>query len=96
MRDMRGGWMDTAREMNLGEQPLDRVLRERGLSNHDVVAASPAPLTHKAVQRARKGRRLTRRTQLRVAEAVNRALVAAGEGGATLAVSDLFNYGGKD
>jgi hypothetical protein len=59
-------------DRNLGLQPLDAWMNLHSIPNHDLVAASPLPLTHKAVQRARKGRRLTRRTQLRVVDAVNR------------------------
>ncbi|HMP72562.1 MAG TPA: hypothetical protein PKE55_04790 [Kiritimatiellia bacterium] len=63
--------MTTDTDRNLGPQPLDAWMNEHGISNHDLVLASPHPLTHKAVQRARKGRRLTRRTQLRVIEALH-------------------------
>ena len=80
-------------ERNLGTQPLDGVLNEFGLGNHDLVTASEEPLTHKAVQRARKGRRLTPHMQRRVAEALNRAVTLQGR---TIErpwqVSDLFSY----
>jgi hypothetical protein len=67
-------------ERNLGAQPLDALLTGLGLDNHDLVAASPQPLTHKAVQRGRKGRRLTPHMQRRIAEALGRAAAAAGAG----------------
>ena len=78
---------------NLGVQPLDALMRERGVENHDLVAACKHSLTHKAVQRARKGRRLTPHMQRRIAQALNHALRLQGrtverEWG----VSDLFNY----
>lgn len=83
----------TPDERNLGKQPLDGVLNEFGLGNHDLVAASEEPLTHKAVQRARKGRRLTPHMQRRVAGALNRAVALQGR---TVErpwdVSDLFTY----
>lgn len=65
-------------ERNLGIQPLDAILTGLGLGNHALVAASPQPLTHKAVQRARKGRRLTPHMQRRIAEALLRAAASAG------------------
>lgn len=77
-------------DRNLGVQPLDTWMRERDATNHDLVAASPHPLTHKAVQRARKGRRLTRRTQLRIVEAVN----AFRPEDPPHLVTDLFTYQG--
>lgn len=55
-------------------QPLDRILSESGLSNHAVVDASDEFLTHKVVQKARKGRKLTRRTQDKIVRALNNVL----------------------
>lgn len=46
-------------ERDFGTQPLDGLMEMWGLSNHDLVAASPEQLTHKQVQRARTGRQLT-------------------------------------
>jgi hypothetical protein len=80
-------------ERNLGPQPLEALMVEHGLGNHDLVAASPEPLTHKAVQRARKGRRLTPHMKLRIAAALNRALAAKGQAPEReLFVRDLFTY----
>lgn len=60
--------------MTMGAQPLDALLEERGLNNHDVVAAAgDNGLTHKVVQKARKGRQLTIRAQKKVLAAVNAA-----------------------
>ena len=50
--------------------PLDRLLTEGNFSNHDLVAASPAQLSHKNVQKARKGERP-------VTDAVARTITAA-------------------
>ncbi len=60
-------------ERNFGPQPLDALMLQLGLDNHALVAASQEPLTHKAVQRARKGRRLTPRMRQRIADALHRA-----------------------
>jgi hypothetical protein len=73
-------------ERNLGEQPVARIMAEAGLTAHDVVAASPVPMTHKMVARACKGRRLTPNTQ----KIVLNALQAAS--GKTFQLKDLFNY----
>lgn len=61
--------------MNAGVQPMDALLEKCGLKNHDLAAAGAAEnLTHKEVARARKGRRLTARTQRRVLNALNACL----------------------
>lgn len=80
-------------ERNMGVQPLDGIMAEHALGNHDLVAASQEPMTHKAVQRARKGRRLTKHMQQRVAEALNRAVTLQGKTvERAWEVSDLFTY----
>lgn len=56
---------------NTGVQPLDQIMSEKGLTNHALVAASTEFLTHKVVQKARKGRRLTRRAQEKIVRALN-------------------------
>ena len=73
-------------ERNLGEQPLAAILRERGLSHHDLVAASAVPMNHKMVSRAERGRRLTPHTKELVLDALNRAAKAS------YTRADLFNY----
>jgi hypothetical protein len=78
-------------ERNLGTQPLDALMLEREIGNHDLVATCTAPLTHKAVQRARKGRRLTKNTQRRVIDAFN-ALVKAKGDERVFKLEELFNY----
>lgn len=80
-------------ERNLGPQPLDAILTEAGLDNHAVVAASAEPMTHKAVQRARKGRRLTPHMKRRMAAALNKALAAKEmKPERDWAPKDLFTY----
>ena len=80
-------------ERNLGLQPLDEIMNEHGLGNHDLVAASTEPMTHKAVQRARKGRRLTKHMKQRMADALNKAVKLQGkEVEREWVVKDLFTY----
>jgi len=74
------------KELELGTQPLDKIMEERGLKNHDLVAASKDGLTHKQVQKGRKGRRLTRHIQDKIVEAL---AVCAGE---SYRLDQLFNY----
>ena len=60
--------------MLMGIQPLDAILETRGTNNHEIVAAAGGNgLTHKVVQKARKGRQLTARAQKKVLAAVNTA-----------------------
>ncbi len=82
-------------ERNLGTQPLDAIMLEHGQTNQSIVAASREPLTHKAVQRARKGRMLTPHTQRRVVAALNASLKSAGIDRA-YAMADLFTYKALD
>lgn len=71
---------------NLGEQPIARLMAERGLKAKDLVAISSEPITHKMVSRACKGRRLTRHVQFKVIHAFNKAA------GTNLSLKDLFTY----
>lgn len=75
-------------ERNFGPQPLDKIMTDLGMGNHRLVEVCREPLTHKAVQRARKGRRLTPHMQRRIVEAFN--LAAAPE--TPLQRPDLFSY----
>ena len=63
-------------ERDKGLQPLDELMANWGLVNHDLVEASIEQLTHKQVAKARKGRVLTLKMMLKVARALN---VAIGE-----------------
>ena len=78
--------MDDRTERDLGPQPISRILAERNLKPHDLVAASTHQLTHKMVSRACKGRRLTLNAQSKVLNALN---LAAGQ---NYSLRDLFNY----
>ena len=73
-------------ERNLGPQPISRILAERNLTPHDLVAVSTQQLTHKMVCRGVKGRRLTPNGKSKILNALN---LAAGK---NYSVSDLFNY----
>ncbi|VGO21108.1 hypothetical protein [Pontiella sulfatireligans] len=59
-------------EMNLGTQPLDAIMTEKNIKNNDLVAvAPPGFITHKQIQKGRKGRRLTMHMQQKVLDALN-------------------------
>jgi hypothetical protein len=74
------------KELELGVQPLDQIMEERGLKNHDLVAASKDGLTHKQVQKGRKGRRLTRNIQDKIVSSLSSCM------GESYVVSQLFTY----
>ena len=76
----------SADDRDLGEQPLARLMAERGLRPADLVRASTEQLTHRMVTRAMKGRRLTPNTMNKVWRAWN----AATEGDDAREV--LFDY----
>lgn len=61
-------------ERDLGLQPVDVLMEAWGLSNHDLVDASPEQLTHKQVQRARKGRVLSLAMMQKMTRALNIAV----------------------
>ena len=61
-------------ERDLGPQPLEEILQGWGLSHHSLVEASPEQLTHKQVQRACSGRRLTLKMKQKLARTLNFAV----------------------
>ncbi len=61
-------------DLDHGPQPLGTLMDKWGLENHDLVEASPEQLTHKQVQRARQGRRLTLKMMMKVNRAYNIAI----------------------
>ena len=71
----------------LGTQPLDSVLTRLGLANSDLVSASTEQLSHKMVQKGRKGRRLTPNVRLKILNALNAASTEE-----KFTMKDLFNY----
>lgn len=83
-----------ANPMDMGVQPLDALMNGRGVSNHDLVAAAAGTgLTHKVVQKARKGRQLTARAQKKVLAACNAAFKTREL--PPVEMADLFNYKGR-
>jgi hypothetical protein len=82
---------ENGEERNLGTQPMDAILTEHGIANSELVTNSKDPITHKAVQRARKGRKLTRRMQQRMVAATN-AVLKLREVEQVMTLPDLFTY----
>ncbi len=78
--------MNDNTEHNLGPQPIEGILTKHNLTHHDVVAASTEQITHKMVARACKGRKLSRRVQLKIVHAVNTATEQEYK------LKDLFTY----
>lgn len=78
--------MSEDQERNLGEQPIAEIMEKLGLKSHDLVAASTDQITHKMVARARKGRRLTMNSKLKILNALN----AAAE--REYSLKEIFNY----
>ena len=56
---------------DLGTQPLDAMMKSWNMTNHQMVEVSTEQLTHKQVQRARTGRRLTLKMMQKVTRAYN-------------------------
>ena len=61
-------------ERDLGPQPLEEILKGWGLSHHELVEMSPEQLTHKQVQRASAGRKLTLKMKQKLARTLNFAV----------------------
>lgn len=77
-------------DMEAGPQPLDAVLREVSVTPHDLVVAAGGGLTHKAVGKACRGRRITNRMQRKILAALQaRVPVRA------FVLDDLFTYRGR-
>lgn len=84
-------YMQRKIEMNVGIQPLDKLMDIHNLSNNDIVVCSQnEPITHKQVQKARRGRRLTIKIQQRILKAFNICTDSC-----KYKLNDLFNYIGK-
>ena len=86
---MRVYMMSNSIKRNLGEQPVLSIMVDHGLARHDLVAASSDQITHKMVSRACKGRRLSRRVQMKILAALNTATEKE------YSLTDLFNYPGR-
>jgi len=61
-------------ERDFGPQPLISVMEKWHLESHDLVEASDEQLTHKQVQRARSGRKLTLKMMMKIARTLNQAI----------------------
>jgi hypothetical protein len=57
--------------LNYDIQPLDAILTELQIKHQDLVSISQEPLTHKNVNNARKGRRMTAKMKLRITNTLN-------------------------
>ena len=73
--------------MEFGVQPLEGIMTRLGLTNADLVNVSLEQLTHKMVQKGRKGRRLTIKIKMKILKALN--LASPGE---KFTPKNLFNY----
>lgn len=78
--------MDDADKRDLGEQPVKRIMDTLGLKPNDLVKASSEQITHKMVNKAMKGRRLTPNVRQKILNAMNKAADK------TYSLTDLFNY----
>lgn len=70
-----------------GTQPLDTIMTELGITNSDLVRASTEQLTHKMVQKGRKGRRLTLHIRQKLLNALHNAHKEH-----LFTLRDIFNY----
>ena len=73
-------------ERDFGEQPIAKIMVEYGLKPNDLVRNSTGQISHKMVARAAKGRRLTPHVQLKILNALNKAIEK------DYSLKDLFNY----
>lgn len=90
--------MEDSLSRDLGSQPLDAILDEIGLDNHRLVALSTEQLTHKQVQKARKGRRISANIQGKILRALNARHVPECDDSQNshkvYVLTDLFTYQG--
>lgn len=78
--------MNIESEYNMGPQPIAEIMDQHNLRSHDLVAASTQQLTHKMVSRACKGRKLSRRVQLKILSALSTII------NENYTLKDLFTY----
>ena len=81
---------ENEKSRNHGIQPLDALLESFEYSNGALVEASTEQLTHKQVQKARKGRRVTPNIQKKILNALR--TMRKDHEDEKYQVSDLFNY----
>jgi len=75
------------KENEHGLQPLNELLDKLNLQNDDLARHSTQQLTHKQIQKARKGRRVTENIKRKIVVALNAC--AKDE---KFNIKDLFNY----
>lgn len=66
--------MPESSDRDHGVQPLDAILQRWGLTNAQLVTTASEQLTHKQVQRARKGRQLTLRMMIKLTRILNEVI----------------------
>ena len=76
-------------KMEVGTQPLDLLMIDAELRNNDLVSISQEWLTHKQISKGRRGRRITKKLQLKILSAWNQLMST------DLVLGDLFNYRGR-
>lgn len=88
-----------AEARDFGPQRIESLMQAWGLTNHDLVlAAVPEQLTHKQVQRARAGRKLTLAMMQKITRVLNEAVLTtrlsaeAAESYTPYMHRDLFSY----
>jgi hypothetical protein len=84
----------TTSPLEHGTQPLDALLSQLGLDNHALVQASTDQLTHKQVQKARRGRRVSRKLQAKISRALA-ATLPPDHPTSPPTIADLFTYDGR-
>ena len=75
--------------LEAGKQPLDQLMIKKNYRNNDLVSITEEGLTHKQVSKGRKGRKITKKLQLKILKAWNQL------NNEDLLLDDLFNYLGK-
>ena len=83
--------MSNGIQRELGSQPRNELLEKWGLDNHELVEASKEQLTHKQVQKARKGRRVSANIQRKILNALKSVTEERGLD-SDFSLVDLFNY----
>lgn len=73
-------------QREFGPQPIENLMKQLNLSNHDLVQQSSEQLTHKMVSKARRGRWLSTGVRQKVQRALN------GKVQGHYQLTDLFNY----
>lgn len=78
--------MNSEHKQNPGEQPISEIMKSHNLTAGELISASTEQLTFKMVNRACKGRVLTRNTQSKIRNALNKA------SGKEYSFEELFTY----